>query len=250
MSLILIAAAILPVVLLAWFVYKQDKYDREPPRLLLRAFLLGVLSCFPAIVMEGFLQFFTPGIPVVDGIFNGFVVAGFSEELCKLLLLSLAIWRNSNFDEYFDGIIYSTFVALGFACFENFGYVLGQGSMAAALATSASRAVLSVPGHFLFGVAMGYFFALAKFDPKHRTTNLLKALLVPTLLHGTFDALLMIPESMADETMQSITSSVLFIVFIYFDVKLWKAGVKRIRHLQKLSSTQSVRSLDDIDWNM
>lgn len=236
MNLLLLAIAVLPVIALSLFVYRKDKYEKEPIRLLVRAFLFGALSIIPAALMEGFISLFTPGIPVVDGLFTGFCVAGFCEELSKLVLLYLCIWNNRNFDEYFDGIVYATFLSLGFAFFENITYIFGQSTFFESFATGSMRAVLSVPAHFLFAVVMGYYFALAKFDRKHKASNLLKALLYPMLLHGTFDSLLMIPESIP--TGQEIVSGVLFIVFIFFDIKMWKWGVQRINKLQELSNQQ------------
>lgn len=256
MNVTLIALAVLPVIVLAFYIYRQDKYEKEPLRMLLKAFFFGVLSAVPAIFMEQVLSAFTPPYPIVSGAYTGYVVAGCSEELCKLLLLSWAVWKSREFDEYFDGVVYSCFVALGFAGLENVGYVFAEDSFSAALSTGAVRAVLSVPGHFLFGVVMGYYFALAKFQPARRCSCLFKAFFYPMLLHGTFDALLMIPESMgADGT---LVSGVLFIVFIWFDIKLWKIGRGRLRHLQELTTDQANQTratffrnpFDGIDWNV
>jgi RsiW-degrading membrane proteinase PrsW (M82 family) len=158
MNIYLIAIAVLPVLVLAFVVYRQDKYEKEPLGKLIKAFIFGALAIIPAGLMESILIRFVPPIPIVSGAYTGFVVAGCSEELCKLLLLRWAIWKSREFNEYFDGIVYATFVSLGFACFENLGYVLGQEVFAEAMATGTMRAFLSVPGHFLFGVMMGYYF--------------------------------------------------------------------------------------------
>lgn len=238
MNIYLIAIAVLPVIVLAFVVYRQDRYEKEPIGQLVKAFFFGALAILPAIVLERFLVWFTPPMPVLSGVYTGFVVAGFSEELCKLLLLALAVWKSRAFDEYMDGIVYACFVSLGFACFENVSYVFGQDTFANALVTGSVRAVLSVPGHFLFGVMMGYYFALAKFDPGRRWRYLLRALVVPMLMHGTFDSLLMIPESMPAGA--GLVSGVLFVVFLWFDIRMWKWGVRRIRHLQELSRQQNV----------
>lgn len=236
MNIYLIAVAVLPVLVLAYVVWRGDKYEKEPLGTLLKAFIFGALSIPPAALMESWLMAFTPPMPVLSGVYTGFVVAGCSEELWKLLLLLLAIWRSREFDEYYDGVVYACFVSLGFACFENLTYVFGQGSYAQALATGSVRAVLSVPGHFLFGVMMGYYVALAKFDRERNGRWLLLAFVVPMLLHGTFDALLMIPESMGEG--REMVSGLLFVALLWFDVKMWKWGVRRMRRLQELSRQQ------------
>ncbi len=238
MDSILLAIAILPVLILGFYINTQDKFQKEPFGMILKAFFFGALSILPAIFMESVLSEYTPtGMPVLEGAYTGYVVAGFSEELCKFLMLSWAIWRNRYFDEYFDGIVYAAFVSLGFACFENISYVFGQETYASALVTGSVRAVLSVPGHFLFGVTMGYYFALAKFQPEKRFVNLLKAVFYPALLHGTFDALLMIPENIGQGA--AVITIGLFVMFILFDIRLWKIASRRLRHLQELSSKQA-----------
>ena len=160
MNIYLIAIAVLPVLVLAFVVYRQDKYEKEPIGKLIKAFIFGALAILPAVLLEGMLSRFVPPIPVVSGAYMGFVVAGCSEELCKLVMLYWAVWKSQEFNEYFDGIVYACFVALGFACFENLGYVMGQESFSEAMVTGSVRALLSVPGHFLFGVMMGYYFII------------------------------------------------------------------------------------------
>lgn len=248
----LLVLSVLPVVVLALYVYRKDRMQKEPLGMLLKAFAMGMLSVLPAVALESALSLGNPGLPVLDGLYDGFVVAGFSEELCKLVMLYWAVWKSRHFDEYFDGIVYATFVSLGFACVENVGYVFGAEDYASAFQTGTMRAVLSVPGHFLFGVAMGYFFGRAKFEPARRKGHMVKALVMPWLLHGTYDALLMVPESMGSD----LLTGVLFVVFVWFDIKLWKIGLRKLNALQQLSEQQaSIHSpeetpLDHIDWNV
>ncbi|MCF0211385.1 MAG: PrsW family intramembrane metalloprotease [Bacteroidales bacterium] len=246
MNYILLSLSVLPVVVLAFFVYFKDKQDKEPLGMLLKAFLFGALSILPAVGLEMLLGAFAPAHPLWAGVYEGYVVAGFSEELCKLLLLAWAVWKSKHFDEYFDGVVYACFVSLGFACVENIGYVFGQGDYMAALQTGGMRAVLSVPGHFLFGVAMGYYFALARFHSGHRGRHLLMALVAPWALHGTYDALLMVPEYLGLDG--GLLGGVLFVVFLWFDIRLWKLGTRRLRRLQALSQQQAQSQLRRLDW--
>ena len=240
-TLILSALAILPVVLLSIYVYRKDKFGKEPFGMLLKTFFFGCLSVIPAVILEGFLMGIHPataanGSVLSYSLYHGFVVAGFSEELSKLLLLALAVWRSRHFNEYFDGIVYAAFLSLGFAGVENFTYVFGQDDLYASLHTALLRAAVSVPGHFLFGVAMGYYFALAKFEPAKRMSHLAKALLVPLVLHGTFDALIFSYSLFSDD--RPVLAIILFIAFIFFDIKIWKAGKRKLNKLQMKSEVQ------------
>ena len=218
--MLLIGIAILPVVFLLIYIYRKDRFQKEPLSLLLLALGMGMLSVLPIAFVERFLSNLNPYEGVNGALYTAFVVAGCVEEGFKLLFLYWLIWRNRHFDEYFDGIVYAVFVSLGFALVENIMYVFTGG-----FGTGIMRALLSVPAHFLFAVVMGYFFALAKFY-KNRTWNMLMAFLVPMLLHGTFDALLMVAE--VSEALQGTC----FVAFIIFDIILWKIGKRRMRQLE------------------
>lgn len=245
-------SAVVPVVLLLFFIYRKDKYQPEPLGKLLLAFFVGCLSVIPAAMMEGVIMIAAPSaeyMPVLNGLFNGYLVAGLSEELCKLLLLLLVIWKSPHFDEFFDGIVYAAYLSLGFACVENIMYVFqGDDQMATALA----RGLLAVPAHFLFAVTMGYYVSLAKFDPGKKGGYLFKAFLYPMLLHGTYDALLMVSSNLANgmEEESAIIGGIcliLFVVFIIFDIRLWRKGLKRIKKMQERSKEQDFDRLHPFD---
>ena len=101
-------------------------------------------------------------------------------------------YKNKEFDEIYDIIIYSVFVALGFAAFENILYVLGNETIEASITTGVLRAILAVPGHACDGLFMGYYLSLAKISELQNQKEeskkyLLKSWLIPTILHGTYD---------------------------------------------------------------
>jgi RsiW-degrading membrane proteinase PrsW (M82 family) len=247
MNIILITA-LLPIVVLLIFIYHKDKYAKEPIGKLLLTFFVGCMSVVPAGLMEQMLSAYQPEHPVLGAIYDGYVVAGLSEELWKLLLLMLVIWRSRHFDEYFDGIVYATYLSLGFACVENVMYVFGSTDP---MGTAFMRGLLAVPAHFLFAVTMGYYLSIAKFDPEKRPSHLLKAFLFPALLHGTYDALLMVNDALGGNTV--LVSGVLTLVFIYFDVKLWRWGLRRIKRLQERTHEQNFdrqHPFDGFNWNV
>ena len=110
-----------------------------------------------------------------------------SEEVCKIVPVRLAAWRHPAFDYRFDAVVYSVSSALGFAAVENILFVVQSD-----LRTAVSRAVLSVPGHFFFAVAMGLLLSRGKQAEKQgngrrRTVLCALAILVPVVLHGIWD---------------------------------------------------------------
>ena len=188
---ILIAAAVIPAIVLLRFVYKEDRLDKESPGLLLSLVIFGILSTFAAIVTEqigeAILGILLPQSSTAYNVLLYFVVVALSEEGFKYLLLKKRTWYSSEFNCQFDGVVYAVFVALGFALWENISYVLMYG-----LGTAAIRAVTAVPGHACFGVFMGVWYGLAKRlhgQGKDRASKLCRvlALLLPAFLHGCYD---------------------------------------------------------------
>ena len=129
---------------------------------------------------------------------DNFLVVAVSEEVCKIVPVRLAAWKHPAFDYRFDAVVYSVSSALGFAAVENILYVVQSD-----LRTAVSRAVLSVPGHFFFAVAMGLLLSRAKQAEKQgngrrRTVLCALAVLVPVVLHGVWDALSCRPEAVGN----------------------------------------------------
>ena len=160
-NFILIAAAAIPAIALLVYVYRADTIENEPPQLLLKLVLLGVIATAAAKVVEYI------GVVVLNALFRTesflylallyFGVVGFAEEGAKYLLLKRATWESPEFNYRFDGIVYAVFVSMGFALWENIGYVLANG-----FGTALIRAMTAVPGHACFGVLMGCWYAHAR----------------------------------------------------------------------------------------
>ncbi len=191
----LIYLGIVPGLLLMIYMYRQDKVEREPIGLLLLLLFGGVLSAVASFIFENIAESFAYRIfeyaALVYYIFEAFIVAGLIEEGTKRLFLRLFSWKNINFNCSFDGIIYATFVSLGFATAENVLYVLSYG-----YSTGIVRALTSVPGHTAFGTIMGIFYAYAKQaynvgDKELYRKNMFLSLVLPTLMHGLYDFCLM-----------------------------------------------------------
>lgn len=227
--LLLFGIAVLPVILLMVFIYRKDKYQKEPIKSLVKAFIGGMIAIPLDLIIVSGIQYVLGGTVISETVFfSAFLEAGIPEELSKFLIFMIFIWNDKNFDEYFDGIVYATFIGLGFACVENIMYVFDYG-----FGTGVVRALLSVPGHFLFGIVLGYFLSLAKFHADKRGTYLISGLLLAMLAHGLFDWLLMVASVLP------VVGSIIYIVFIFGDIKLWKLGLKYINKHQENSRKQA-----------
>jgi RsiW-degrading membrane proteinase PrsW (M82 family) len=192
--LFLVAAALIPPFVILGVVYRMDKIEREPARLLWSLFFWGALAMVPILVLElladQFIEFF-PWRPIVYLFLSYFVVPGFIEEGVKYRVFLKKAWNDPNFDYRFDGVVYAVFISLGFAAVENVMYVLTSG-----FSTAVVRAIFSIPGHAMFGVVMGAGCSQAKWMEAHRQFQQAAALrtkswVTAAILHGLYDFLLM-----------------------------------------------------------
>ncbi len=225
--MILIIAAALPVIFLCTLFYIKDT-QREPVRLLIKAFITGIIIVIPAIIFGLILDAGIKNIAVSKTVFNflqAFVVAALVEEVLKFSATRWLLKNNKYFDQHYDGIVYAVFVSLGFAFLENIFYVVEHG-----MGTAVVRCLFSVPGHAFFGVFMGYYLSLYyKGDVINKQSNLTKALIVPIVLHGLFDFFLMDFENKVQS--ESIFVLVYMVLFLGLNFWFWRYGFKRINKL-------------------
>ena len=226
MSYLPFLSALIPAIALLGYIYWRDRKSPEPLKQLLKATAWGVLAIPLTLVIVYPLQWI--GIipdeftTISGAIYDAFMSAAIPEEFSKLLLLWLFLRKNPYFDERMDGIVYAVCVSLGFAGLENILYVVMNQEWAS---VALSRAIFAVPGHFCFGVVMGYFYSLAKFEPQHRTRYSALALIAPIVAHGIYDSLLFIMQVYIPSWLESI----LLLAFLVFCFYLWKWASRSIK---------------------
>lgn len=158
--------------------------------MVLKIMLLGALSIIPAAIIQLTVleQPFFQGGGIIGAALESFLVVAPSEELVKLAVVLIFAWSNRNFNERFDGIVYTGAAAIGFALAENIFYVLDLG-----LTVGILRAVTAIPGHTFTGVLMGYYVGRAKFSEttSARNSNILKGFLIAYSLHALYNTLVL-----------------------------------------------------------
>ena len=191
--LFLLLAALIPPLVLMGVIYRMDKIEQEPPRMMMGLFFKGLLAMFPILILEllaaQFVDFF-PWSYLGYLFLSYFCIPGFIEEGVKYRVLKKNTWNDPNFNFRFDAVVYSVFVSLGFAAVENVMYVLTNG-----FSTAVLRAIFSIPGHAMFGVVMGVGVGTAKWmqtmgQRQQAQALLRKAWLTAAVLHGFYDFLL------------------------------------------------------------
>lgn len=219
--LILLAAALLPAILLCIYIWKQDPQP-EPTSLLAKAVLYGVGICIPVAMLEMAIeQALFGGAPtnLLGTTIQAFFVAALPEESFKLLALWLILRKNPYFDEHIDGIVYAVCIGLGFAALENVFYIVGEEENWMGVAIS--RALLAVPGHYAFAVLMGYYYSVYHFVDRSSRTAVC-VLLVPVVAHGIYDALAL------SGTVNPYVGGLSTFVLLYFCVKMHKFAKTKI----------------------
>lgn len=218
----LLFLSILPAYLLGKYVYNHDKVEKEPKNLLTKLFIFGIISTVITIVVSIILDIIFPyfaqeSVNLYDIIIHNFIGVALIEEGIKWIMLKIGSWNDKNFDYQYDGMIYAVFVSLGFATVENILYVLVNGFV-----TGILRAIVSVPGHAFFGVFMGYYYGLAKKAQLKGNNSavpgyLFLSLLIPVILHGTFDASLSVTSILKDDTsiVMVLGFYIIFVIFLY-----------------------------------
>ena len=123
MTILLLAALLPPIVLMIW-VYRLDKIESEPPRLILKLLLFGALSCIPAAIIESIAGGLLERVisPYQFGTLYQFLyyflVVAWTEEGVKHFALKHGSWKNPAFNYRFDAIVYATAAALGFGALK------------------------------------------------------------------------------------------------------------------------------------
>ena len=154
----LLLLAVLPPLLIAYYVYKKDKYDKEPKNLIVKSFLFGCLAILPALFLEDIYdQSLFPNLFLY--VFFGIALI---EEGVKYFFLKNYMYKKEEFNEPMDGIVYALMISLGFATVENIFYVFDNKDTGFSVALT--RMFTAIPLHAVCGIILGYFVGLAKFS--------------------------------------------------------------------------------------
>ena len=186
-TVLLVLVSLLPGIFWVRYFYRQDKYEPEPSYLILLAFIGGISAIAPSLFLEhGFVQQFLLAAELKKNFLNLFIGSlgiGIIEEGFKLLVLYLLAFRNKEFNEPVDGIIYGVSAGLGFAVVENLFYTTRFGLMVGVV-----RAVIGCLAHASFSGLAGYYWASAKFSGN--TDKYALSFLGPVFWHTLYNFLL------------------------------------------------------------
>ncbi len=181
-----IAAGIIPMLTYLFIIWKMDKYDPEPIKLIAASFLWGAIAAILLSIAGSFLfiQFLrVAGFEQTAGA-TSILIAPTVEEIAKALFLLLLITKK-DFDNITDGLVYGAAIGLGFGMTENIFYFLTYGTtLHDWLFLVFVRSAFSAVMHAISTAIVGGFFGMAKYAfYKHRIILPLCGLGIASFIH-------------------------------------------------------------------
>jgi len=176
-----------------------DRWEPEPPRLLILAFLWGasvavVASIVLEHLMEASLAAGRPPLPDGEPTTSPITMAigaPLAEEAAKGLFLVLMMTgrRRNELNTLTDCLVYAGFTAVGFAWMENIFYIANGETLAGSLVIAGMRLVMGPFAHPLFTTmtAIGVHFALHRRGTAAKIGCVLVGYAGAVLMHGLWN---------------------------------------------------------------
>jgi len=229
-SAIMILPATLPVLFWGAYHYHKDRHLPEPAGNLLLAFGLGIAASFLSrslYVGLGWVGLRYDALALADS--NPLGLLAFSilaigpiEEFAKLLPFVLIVLRFKAFDEPMDGIIYASFIALGYAAMENLHYLQFLTPWEAAARGFAGPVV-----HMLFASIWGFWIGCAYLGTRSIVVCGLEGFAIAAVLHGLYDFVVLLNPAWS----LPVAASGILLLWI------WRLRLLHALHLAAVEST-------------
>ncbi len=184
--LLVLIFSLVPTLLLVAFVLYTDRKSREPVKNVVLCLLSGILTISVAGYFENLVMpYFSNNIILT-------FIWAFIEELSKIAIFFLFIFDNKHYDDIYDGIVYMMLIALSFAGLENIMYAFSESTINDSISLALMRDFTTVPLHVICGIVIGYFMSLGSFSKSKdkKIINFSLAIVVPSLIHGSFNFLM------------------------------------------------------------
>jgi RsiW-degrading membrane proteinase PrsW (M82 family) len=186
-----LSSVAMAVVLLAYL--WLDRWEPEPPRLLVLAFLWGASVAVVVSVILGLYLESMINSGETETISAASVVVGapMIEEAAKGLFLVLMMTgrRRNELNSMTDCLVYAGITAAGFTWLEDILYISGGESLGDSLFTAALRLIMAPFAHSLFTTAfgIGVYFALQQRNVIGKVGCLLLGYIAAVIMHGLWN---------------------------------------------------------------
>ena len=230
--IIMLLSGLLPAILLVLYIRYKDKQQPEPWSKIAKGVFYGILSIGVSVFISQMLNPLPSAlglgwlydIPFVRGIFTSFYNAAIPEETAKLFMLWFLLRKNEDFNQNIDGIVYAVCISMGFAGLENVMYIF-DAEEEPWQEIAIARSLFAVPGHYIFGVLMGFFYSIVHFRPNRYGIYKNMIWIAPVSVHGIYDSICFLGEE------HYLLGAFIYLPLIWFCVKMHKYCFKRINKL-------------------
>lgn len=192
---LLLLPIVVPVLFWAVYHYHKDRHLPEPIGHLMMAFGLGIMAAGLSQLL--YVTLGPLGLRFDAGALADTNTAGLLaysllaigpiEEFAKLLPFLLVVLRFKDFDEPIDGIIYASFIGLGYAAVENWQYLEYLTPLEAAARGFASPVV-----HMVFASIWGHWIARDFVTGRSTVGAALTGFAIAAVLHGSYDFMVIV----------------------------------------------------------
>jgi RsiW-degrading membrane proteinase PrsW (M82 family) len=229
----------LPALVWLWFWLKEDKLKPEPNWMILKTFIAGGFAVLGAFLLQHLSinilsRFgFSLNLEAEELISTSFFLSSLGfllvwagiEEIVKFLATFFVAFRNRNYDEPIDAMMYIIITAIGFAAVENTLFLLDTsisgGNTMSLLLTGNMRFLGATVVHILSSAIVGIMISFAFYSNSFKKISFLAiGLILATFLHATFNFLI-IRSSGLDMLyiFSGLWAIAIFIIFIFERVK-------------------------------
>ncbi len=169
-----------------------DRWEPEPPRLLVLAFLWGAsIAIVVSVLLEAYIESaINPGQTATSFVTVA-VVAPVVEEAAKgmFLLIMMTGRRRNELNSLTDCLVYAGVVAVGFAWLEDIFYIADGETLASSLVTAAMRLIMGPFAHPLFTTftGVGVYFALQQRNTLAKVGYVVLGYLAAVVMHGLWN---------------------------------------------------------------
>ncbi len=186
----------IPLVIWLVFFLLRDWKNPEPKKVILHAFLMGILATGIVLVLQNYIEVFSKiNIPSLYELvrnhdnFKTFIYVALIEELIKFLVIYLTLRHSKHLDEAIDPMIYMIICAIGFSSVENYLSVFNRlNTITIPLQTLTARFLGANLLHIICSGVIGFFWSIQIATKKHGLLFL--GIVLAVLFHAMFNTLI------------------------------------------------------------
>lgn len=169
-----------------------DRWEPEPPRLLVLAFLWGAsVAILASVVLELIVESAVNSGQSETSFFTVAVAAPVIEEAAKglFLLLMMTGARRNELNSLTDCLVYAGVTAVGFAWLEDIFYIANGETLASSLVTAAMRLIMGPFAHPLFTTftGIGVYFAMQQRNAWGKVGYVALGFAAAVIMHGLWN---------------------------------------------------------------